>query len=331
MTALRAMMVALCMGLFGAVRPATAAAKCQLEQVAALPVRVTASRILLDARINGQPVEVILDTGASVSMIFADAARRLGLNLSDAAGNAQMFGVGGGFVARRVLVRDLTLGESHVKDVTFWAGGRTFEDPNAAMLLGQDVLKSWDVEYDLGHGAVRLFHPVGCRGDEVVYWADSYAKAPMQLGVNNAAAVNVNVMLNRAVVAATLDTGAPRTIITPQAAMRAGVARQTVHVPGMQAGGLGSGRSDINVVQLDSVSLGGEVIQHPRLEVSDLFARNVQESTGSMIGERVVAAEMLLGLDFVRAHRLMVAPDQGMIYLTYAGGPIFAPEPRAKP
>jgi hypothetical protein len=32
---------------------------------------------------------------------------------------------------------------------------------------------------------------------------------------------------------------------------------------------------------------------------------------------------MLLGADFLRAHRLLVAHSQQKIYFTYAGGPVF--------
>ena len=302
------------------------AAACRLAQVAALPVRLTSSRILLDGRINGQPVEIILDTGAQTSMVFADAARRLGLVVDDASGSQQMYGAGGGFSARRVWVRDLSLGDSQLKGVTLWAGSRAGRGFGAAaLLLGQDVLQNWDVEYDLQHGAVRLFHPDGCRGDEVVYWAAAYAKARMQHTMGAGAAIDLDVGLNHATVAAILDTGAPESVITPEAAARAGLTRPMAEKAGAGIGGLGSARAEERIAELDTLSIGGEVVQHPRLPVADIFVRDVQETTGSLVGERVDMPDMVLGLDFVRAHRVMVAPDQKTVYFTYAGGPIFAP------
>ena len=112
--------------------------------------------------------------------------------------------------------------------------------------------------------------------------------------------------------------------------MRAGVLRKTVAVAGAEFGGLGSDKAVIRVAALDSLALGGEVLQHPSLQVADLFAHNVRESTGHLTGERIEEPDMLLGLDFVRAHRLLVAPDQNMVYFTYVGGPVFAPIARAK-
>jgi len=38
---------------------------------------------------------------------------------------------------------------------------------------------------------------------------------------------------------------------------------------------------------------------------------------------------MLLGLDFLRAHRVYVAHSQGKLYFTYSGGPVFSAPSRA--
>ena len=37
---------------------------------------------------------------------------------------------------------------------------------------------------------------------------------------------------------------------------------------------------------------------------------------------------MLLGLDFIRAHRVLVAHSQRKLYFTYNGGPVFEARPR---
>ena len=37
---------------------------------------------------------------------------------------------------------------------------------------------------------------------------------------------------------------------------------------------------------------------------------------------------MLLGADFLRAHRVLVSHSQRKMYFTYLGGPVFAPPPR---
>ena len=51
--------------------------------------------------------------------------------------------------------------------------------------------------------------------------------------------------------------------------------------------------------------------------------------TGSRIRYRAgTPAGMLLGVDFLKAHRVLVAHSQRKIYFTYVGGPVFE---RVKP
>jgi predicted aspartyl protease len=286
-----------------------------------LPVRVTPTRLLLDANFNGQPAEVIVDTGAATSLVFTDAARRLGLSASDAYGSGTAYGAGGGFAVKKVHVQDFQLGGAHVKDVSFWTGGRTIG--GAAMLLGQDVLRNWDVEYDLQHGAMRLFHPMDCHGDDVAYWAKAYAKADMHHGGTSVDMINLDILLNGAKIAAMLDTGAPFTVITPSAAQRAGVTAQFSALAKDRVGGLGQHFAAGGLATVDSFGLGAETVKNVTVRVADMFAENTAETTGHFTGERVDMPDMLIGLDFVRAHRIMIAPDQKAVYFTYAGGPIF--------
>ena len=205
--------------------------------------------------------------------------------------------------------------------MTFWIAGQD-GDGAAALLLGQDVLAHWDVEYDLAHTTVRLLHPADCHGDEVVYWSQSYARAPMQRTMGEDTEIEVDARLNGAPVRALLDTGAT-TIVTPGAALRAGVSASGPAGPGEEIGGLGSGHSARHYGAFQSLEVGGEAVRNPHLAISDIFGAAVHDQTGSIIGEREDAPDMLIGLDFFMAHRLLVAPDQGVVYFTYAGGPIF--------
>ena len=69
----------------------------------------------------------------------------------------------------------------------------------------------------------------------------------------------------------------------------------------------------------------------PRFVFSDMFKDAKYRSfPGSRISAKVeVAHSMLLGADFLRSHRVLVAHSQRKIYFTYAGGPVFARAPPA--
>lgn len=57
---------------------------------------------------------------------------------------------------------------------------------------------------------------------------------------------------------------------------------------------------------LESFAIGDELIRNPALRVGDLGGR-----------------DMLLGLDFLRAHRVFLSNSQGRLYFTYIGGRVF--------
>jgi len=56
----------------------------------------------------------------------------------------------------------------------------------------------------------------------------------------------------------------------------------------------------------ETFAVGDELIRNPALGTADLGRR-----------------DMLLGLDFLRAHRVLVSNRQGKVYFTYAGGRVF--------
>jgi hypothetical protein len=83
------------------------------------------------------------------------------------------------------------------------------------------------------------------------------------------------------------------------------------------------------------LSVGDETIQNAKLELGEIFSHEHQLPTGSHISsEDLGKPDILLGFDFVRAHRIYIARGQSKLYFTYNGGPIFdvrAAEPAAAP
>jgi hypothetical protein len=73
------------------------------------------------------------------------------------------------------------------------------------------------------------------------------------------------------------------------------------------------------------------LVRNPKIPFGDLWQHTRYESTGSHVARRVDdLAEMLLGSDFLRAHRILVAHSQDKLYFSYVGGTIFPVQP-AKP
>jgi hypothetical protein len=66
-----------------------------------------------------------------------------------------------------------------------------------------------------------------------------------------------------------------------------------------------------------------------------LFKDAAYTETGSHVPRQVAGLQqMLLGVEFLRAHRVLVAHSQRKLYFGYVGGPVFQPHgalPRPPP
>jgi hypothetical protein len=300
-----------------------ASAACQLQQTADYKLTMDGNRALLDGAINGQPVRFMLDTGAFTSMLFPSAVARLGLK-AYVIDELNIYGVGGGAKAARASVRDLKLGNAVAHNVDLLVNKHDWGGAPYVGLVGEDILSQGDLELDLADGAARLFRPKDCVGEQVAYWAKNYDVTPL-VPSQERGAVQIYVMLNGRRILAELDSGADTSIVTSGGAAIAGV---TPHTEGVrqagQTGGLGPHLVQTSLAVFPTFTIGEETIKNAKLAIADMFAADTEVPLGSRLGVSVVnTPQMLLGADFIRAHRIYVARSQGQVYFSYNGGPIF--------
>src|SRR5512138_3601867 len=55
---------------------AAATARCTIAKIAELPVRVLHGKVVVEGAVNGKPVNIMLDTGATATLITRPAADR---------------------------------------------------------------------------------------------------------------------------------------------------------------------------------------------------------------------------------------------------------------
>lgn len=312
-------------GLFGLA--GSAAARCQLTEAGELHVIMDGNRPLVPGVINGHSVMMLIDTGASFSSILRSAVPTLGLRPLSV-DRVHVYGVGG---ETRVEVTDLSqLKIDHFNIVNpelLVVGERPFDRPEVVAIIGMDFLSKWDLEFDLPDGMIRLLTPKDCQGDQVIYWGGAYAEAPLLPSGGLGEKFIIRVMLNRSPTEATLDSGAYYSTVTLAAARAAGVTPTSEGVVASGAShGVGADAAQTWIAAFDSFSIGDETIKNPRIHISDMFASDVRAETGSRIPREVEGLpSMLLGADFLRTHRVMLANSQHMAYFTYVGGDPFGP------
>jgi predicted aspartyl protease len=207
------------------------------------------------------------------------------------------------------------------------AGEQGFRDSDVAVLLGDDFFQQVDVEFDLAHNAIRLYETKDCEGMSLAYWATEPAgEVPIEAG----SSIRFTVAINGKPVRAELDSGATASVLTKADAARLGV---TPESPGTVPGNCitdGDSKRTLEswVGQFESFTIGNERIRNPNIRFADLWKHATYTETGSRLPTRLAGQpDILLGADFLRAHRVLVARSQRKMYFTYAGGTVFPSKP----
>lgn len=312
------------MALGGATARADADDGCQLLTVGEWQLRSDNYMPVVDGAINGHKVSVLLDTGSFTTFVTRSAATKFGLSMAPSTTGhgridaVRLYGINGVAQAEGARIEELRIADWQRKDWIATVADRTFG--NAALLLGYEFFHQLDVEFDLAHGVVRLFQPKGCDRAWLAYWTKEALTVPLEAGTR----LQVPVRINGQKLVAELDSGAGSSVLSLDAAVSLGITPQTLGVtPG---GCVGSGPNGLDswIAPLDGFAIGDEVIRNPNMRFTDLWRHMTYEVTWSHIRQRLPGlADMLLGVDFLRSHRVYVAHSQGRVYFSYTGGTVF--------
>jgi tetratricopeptide (TPR) repeat protein/predicted aspartyl protease len=301
-------------------------AGCKVAKIAELPVTMIDMHPMVTAQINGVDASFIVDSGAFYSMLSSAAAAEFKLNSYPAPFGLFVRGTGGSASVSVAKVKVFTLAGVPIHNVEFLVGGG---DPGGGSVgvLGQNVLRIGDVEYDLAKGAIRLIREEGCKNVILAYWVTGTSQpfsmmdiewttpqSPHTTGTATINGVNIRVMF---------DTGAYTSVLSERAAERAGV---RVDSPGVTDAGYtrGIGQHLVKnwIAPFASFKLGDEEIRNTRLRIGE---------------PGVDTADMLIGADFFLSHRVYVSSKQHKLFFTYNGGAVFnlkpspAPDPASMP
>ncbi len=293
-----------------------AASKCKLGRIVELPITMNSLRPTIDTAINGKSAKFVLDSGAFYSMMSAATAAEYGLKIEPGPFGLRVQGIGGTTDARLTTVKEFSIVGVTIKNVEFLVGG---SDVSNAGLLGQNLLEKFDVEYDLSHGAIRLFRTEDCEKTVLAYWLKP-DQAFSMMPIDRIDAVDPHTIgvayVNGQKIRVTFDTGAFQSVLSLKAAARAGV---TPDSPGVvfvgYEHGIGRAMTKAYVAPFDTFKIGdNEEIKNTKLQIADIDLPN---------------SDMLLGADFFVSHRIFVANKEHRLYLTYNGGPVFKLRPPA--
>jgi predicted aspartyl protease len=262
--------------------------------------------------------------GSTKTMISRRGAAMLGLT-PHRMSNVTMYGIGGSEVPSETIVDDLKIGNAVAHKVDLMVAGQGLTSDKYVGLLGRDFLSQADIEFDFANGLLRIIKAKGCDGDQVVYWNKPYSLATI-VPSNDPDRVKVYVSLNSEKAVAMLETGASTSFVNGAMAERAGVkpTAQPAAPDGPTTGAAGGGAVATYIATFSKLGVGDEQISNAKLLIANLYQGDERTETGTRIGRvEIDKPDMLLGMDFIRAHHIYVARSQGKMYFSYNGGPIF--------
>ena len=274
---------------------------CALVPLARMPLDAGNNLLLVTAGIAGQPVRLLVDTGAERTVLTETAVRQFGLGRDDH--HTRSVGIGGISAGWDARVPGIVLGGTrfpieHVA-VGHFEIGHLFPE-RIDGLLGADILLAFDLDIDIPDHQLTLYRVRRC-ADAVPPWP---AVAVEGVGARRDRML-VPFSVDGTKGSALLDTGAQASAVSTQMAERAGVSRQALAAdPVIMVHGAGPKPVPVPMHRFHVMRIGPERIDDPRLAV-------IPEVGGLGDG--------LLGADFIHGRRIWLSFATGHLFIGHSG------------
>jgi hypothetical protein len=187
--------------------------------------------------------------------------------------------------------------------------------------LGEDFLSSFDVEFDLANGVVRLWQPKDCDGASLAYWTrDVAGEVAIEAVTDMRRKIAFAVHLNGKRVHAMLDSGASTSIVSKHDAEAVGATPAGTTIGSSAWARRPSRHGSASSITSRSATRTSRCrdSRFGHLPGSDLRGDRQQN-----LEERVRGAAHAARRRLPAAHRTLVSHSQRKMYFTYVGGPVF--------
>jgi len=290
---------------------AFAADGCTYIELAALPVKYAGSALVptIAGSVNGKPVHMLMDTGASTSALTRALVETLGLKLHPTV--SWVSGVGGEARLYEARIDDMEVGPTRSGSTIMRVIGEPGSLPWFDAIVGAPFLMQADLEVFLAEREIKFFRPRNCKDSFLAYWTGvPVSVIPYAWRYGQGENPQFTVEVNGQQFDAVIDTGAEVSSISLEAARRAGWRQDAPDVKRMpDMAGVGEGRAAHWTGRFEKVVIGKELITDVRLGVVESRSKH--------------AADVYLGRDFLHTHRVLFASSQKKLYISYLGGAPF--------
>lgn len=310
----RALLPLACALLLNPLARADEAPRCTYVEVANMPLKYVGQGLVpaVDGVIDGAPAVMLVDTGAFDTQLTMNAVAKRDLVMHMT--GRYVNGIGGSSRLYAARIGEFAIGpvKSSRRRLDLYVIGETTFTPAFDALVGAPFLLQADMEFDLRAKHMKFFRPQNCDRDTPLnYWKEETVVVPFEFSRSDSPNPHFKVLVNGQELDAMIDTGASNSFLTLRGARKLGIDVKGADVTRLgDTGGVGSDRASHWTAPIKSVQIGGETIGGAELSIVDVQSE--------------LEAELLLGQDFLRAHRVLFAMSQRKVYIAYLGGDVFS-------
>lgn len=274
-------------------------AECRYQPVADLPVSYAWPSLLpvIQGAVNGIPASLMFNTAYDTTYLSSRGALAKGLNPTPT-GNRSV----GAYNSTAIFsahVKEFAIGPSRSKNLEVGVMHNTAYFEGYDGIVGADFSMQMDLEIAMAEKKLRFYQAADCEQTWLGYWDQDAIVVPYSNEGWSDKRPRVTVELNGKKMVAIIATGAERTMVFRKSAQRAGILSDT---------------DTRNRSATFEFKLGDETVKNARLQILD-------NPNG---GSRANEADMVLGQDWLRRHRLLLSLHQHKAYFSYLGGDLFS-------
>ena len=293
--------------------PASAevAKTCSFVNIANLALKSDGMTVTADGSVNQTKAVMLIASGAQNTLLTKVEASKLGLSAPASTGKGKKAALDTRSQIDEFSIGSIELGKMRILTMT-----KLGDYPEYGALIGADFLFQHDLELTLATGTLRFFKPVGCEGSNLAYWDENAAAVALSdLSPGDHRPV-ITVELNGQKMRALIDSAAPVSVLDLASAARLGVTPHSSGVTPMKKADQSGTSSSSWIAPFSEFSVGGEVIKNVKMPILDL--KKIVNADNP-----AATPDMILGEDFLHAHRVLFALSQHQFYFSYLSGKVF--------
>jgi predicted aspartyl protease len=296
------------LGLLLALAGCAQAPGCNLVKVAEVPLQPARGRLFtVPVTINGHNLDMLLDTGASKSMLVDASVRRFGIR-QDGRTVTILVGLNGGSLRADANIDSISLGDAPLSVDRMSVN--SFNGSGIDGVLGLDVLKEFDLDIDAPHKTLALYRVRRCDTADPP-WSEPAVRIAGTSSVGDWLAMPIEI--DGVQGSAIVDTGASYTIVTPRMRRRLGLTEQQL-------------ANDRTVTQhvVAGEDSTASIHRFGTIRVGPVAAHNVSilvltKDPPALAGGRRFS-DAMIGQDMLRNRRVWFSFSTGQLYLSRTGG-----------